>query len=138
MEYIVVDALEEHYPDVKSIAMGKDDIMLVVTGTQDASWHIAATVWKHNAKTNSKEGKFSEELVSPYYSISADPYTGYAFVGTSDYSTNGDVYFFDASGRLVDRFDTQGLNPQKCLFLSIMINFATKHIFLKFTSFCFN
>lgn len=32
------------YLDVKSIAMGKDDIMLVVTGTQDASWHIAATV----------------------------------------------------------------------------------------------
>lgn len=106
------------YADVKSIAMGKDDTMFVVTGGYDENWNIAGTVWRHNAKTNSKIGKFTEEVISPYYSISADPATGYVFVGTSDYKTNGDVYFFDAAGNQIDKFDSQGLNPQKCLFLA--------------------
>ncbi|MDO5442833.1 MAG: YncE family protein [Bacteroidia bacterium] len=106
------------YADVKSIAMGKDDTMLVVTGGYDENWNIAGTVWKHNARTNSKSGKFTEDLISPYYSISADSETGSVFVGISDYTTNGDVYFFDASGKQIDKFDSQGLNPQKCLFLT--------------------
>lgn len=106
------------YADVKSIAMGKGDVLLVVTGGYDENWNIAGTVWKHNAKTNAKIGKFTDELISPYYSISADSATGVVFVGTSDYMTNGDVYFFDVSGKQVDKFDSQGLNPQKCLYLA--------------------
>lgn len=37
---------------------------------------------------------------------------------TPDYMTNGDVYYFDASGKQIDKFDSQGLNPQKCLLLA--------------------
>lgn len=105
------------YPDVKGIAMGRDDTMLVVTGGYDENWNIAGTVWKHDAGTNARLGKFTQEAINPYYSISADPATGSVFVGTSDYMTNGDVCFFDASGTLVAKFDTGGLNPQKCLLL---------------------
>ena len=46
------------------------------------------------------------------YSISFSK--GHLWVGCSDYKTNGDVYLFDAStGKQVDRFDSQGLNPIK-------------------------
>ena len=105
------------YADVKSIAMGKDDILLVVTGGYDENWNIVGTVWKHNAKTDSKAGKFTQTAIANYYSLSADAVTGNVFVGTSDYKTNGDVYCFDASGKQTAKFDSQGLNPLKCIML---------------------
>ena len=104
------------YDNVIKIAMGKDDEMLVVTGDYDENWNIAGTIWKHDASSNSSKGKFTESVISPFYSISADTATGYVFVGTSDYISNGDVLFFDASGKQIDKFDSQGLNPQKVLF----------------------
>lgn len=105
------------YADVKNIVMGKDDELIVVTGVNDENWNIAGTLWRHDAGSNRKAGKFTGSVISPYYSISADPETGYVFVGTSDYQTNGDVYWLDAGGRLLDKFDACGLNPQKALFL---------------------
>ena len=105
------------YSDVKSIAMSKEDVMIVVTGGYDANWNISGTLWKHNAKTNSKAGKFTDAVISPYYSLSADPKTGSVFAGTSDYKTNGDVYYFDTSGKQLAKFDSQGLNPLKCIWM---------------------
>ena len=110
-------AIDLDYTDVKGIAMGKNDELMVVTGSYDENWNIAGTVWRHNATTNSKAGKFSDTVTTPYYSISADPETGYVFVGTSDYTTNGDVWWFDENGKLKGKFDSKGLNPQKVIYL---------------------
>lgn len=107
------------YTDVKNIAMGKDSEFLVVTGDYDGNMEIAGSIWRHDADANSKAGKFTDSVISPYYSISADPGTGYVFVGTSDYTTNGDVWWFDANGKLQDRFDSKGLNPLKVICFSI-------------------
>ena len=46
------------------------------------------------------------------YSISA-ACDGYVYVGCSDYVNTGDVYVFTSEGKLHDKFDSQGLNPQK-------------------------
>lgn len=105
------------YTDVKNIAMGGNDELLVLTGGYDENWNIAGTIWRHDANTNSKAGKITDSVISPYYSISADPKTGYVFVGTSDYTTDGDVWWFDADGSLQDKFDSRGLNPQRVLYL---------------------
>ena len=105
------------YTDVNGIALGKDDTLLVVTGGYDENWNIAGTIWKHNAATNSQEGKFTSEAISPFYSISADRTSGQVFVGTSDYTTNGDMYIFDAAGNRTAKFDVQGMNPIKVLAL---------------------
>lgn len=110
-------AIDLDYTDVKGIAMGKNDELMIVTGSYDGNWNIAGTIWRHNANTNSKAGKFSDTVTTPYYSISADPRTGYVFVGTSDYTTNGDVWWFDESGKLQDKFDSEGLNPQKVVYV---------------------
>lgn len=107
---------DSDYSNVKKIAMGRNDELLVVTGDYDENWNIAGTIWKHDAGSNSRKGKFTESVISPFYSISADTATGYVFVGASDYISNGDVLFFDASGKQIDKFDSQGLNPQKVLF----------------------
>ena len=105
------------YAGVKNITMGKDDILLIATGGYDENWSISGTIWKHKAGTNAKAGKFTDAAISAYYSLSADPETGMVFVGASDYKTNGDVYCFDASGKQTAKFDSQGLNPQKCLWM---------------------
>lgn len=110
-----VKALE--YKDVKSIALSKDGILLVVTGGYNEKWEITGTILKHDIATETSKGLFTEETIERYYSISADPASGHVFVGSSDYKTNGDVLLFDESGKLLDRFDSQGLNPQKALYL---------------------
>lgn len=50
------------------------------------------------------------EIIKPY-SISTDPVTKYVYIGTSDYTSNGDMYIFTPTGKLVNKFDTKGINP---------------------------
>lgn len=103
------------YSDVKSIASGKDDRLYVVTGGYDASWKVCGSIHVLDMKTGRKAGEFCKDQITDYYSICC---TGdYVVVGASDYTTNGDVYLYAADGSLIDRFDSQGLNPQKALLL---------------------
>ena len=117
VETATLSVTDEDYTDVKGIAMGRGDTLIVVTGGYDADWQISGTLWKHDAARDVKAGRFSETAVTPYYSVSADAASGQVFVGTSDYATDGDVWLFDARGRLSATFDAQGMNPQKCLLL---------------------
>ena len=56
-------------------------------------------------------------VVDKPYSLSADPLTGDIYVGTSDYTNNGDMYVFSAAGKLKNRFEV-GLNPMGAYFLT--------------------
>lgn len=103
------------YGEVSGIAMGGEGYLIVACGGYDEDWNISATLWKHDANANIKAGRLTETAVSPFYSISADSKSGDVFVGTSNYTTNGDIYWFGADGALLDKFDTQGLNPLKVL-----------------------
>lgn len=103
------------YGRVAGIAMGAGDELIVAGGGYDENWNIAATLWRHDAGSNTKIGKLTEMPVSPFYSISADPSSGDVFVGTSDYVTDGDVHRFDAAGKYHGKFDALGMNPQKVI-----------------------
>lgn len=110
--YAVTDL---EYSDVKSIVAGEGDDLYVVSGGYDANWQVTGSIYVHDMKTNTTKGLFTEDQITNYYSIS---YTGgYVVVGASDYKTNGDVYLYDKQGRLVKKFDSQGLNPQKAIML---------------------
>lgn len=104
------------YQDVKGIALGKDNQLIVATGSYDAQGRIAASLWIHDAGADKPAGRFSAGTVSPFYSLSADTRTGLVSVGTSDYVSNGDVHVFNSDGEEEFCFDSEGLNPIKVIF----------------------
>ena len=57
-------------------------------------------------------------LIENPYSLSVDRSTGYVYIGTSDYVSDGDMYVFNSQGKLLKMFDTKGLNPMGAYFVS--------------------
>lgn len=51
------------------------------------------------------------------YLLEVDEESGHIYVGTSDYTTNGTIYQFDKSGKLVQSFDSGGINPSAMVFV---------------------
>lgn len=103
------------YADPKCIVEGPDDTLLVAVGETDSNWQVYGAIRVIDMATGADKGLFTEDRIPNYYSLSYS--NAYVFVGTSDYTTNGDMYIYRADGCFVDKFDTQGLNPQKGLFL---------------------
>lgn len=99
------------YTDVKGIAAGPADNLLVTTGSYNELWQVTGTINKYDMKQGAPAGKFVDDAFVNYYSISYS--NGLVFVGISDYMTNGDVLIYDEQGTLLRKIDAQGLNPQK-------------------------
>ena len=51
------------------------------------------------------------------YLLEVDEETGFIYVGTTDYVTNGTIYQFDKNGKLVQSFDSGGINPSAMIFV---------------------
>ena len=51
------------------------------------------------------------------YLLEVDEETGFIYIGTSDYVTNGTIYQFDKNGKLVQSFDSGGINPSAMIFV---------------------
>lgn len=103
------------YTSVSAISKGNDDILYILCGGYDESWNpLPGTVYMHDMKNNRPLGAFVTDgtTLQDAYSISATS-DGYVYVGSSDYINTGDVYVFSSEGRLLDKFDSQGLNPLK-------------------------
>ena len=103
------------YASVSAVAKGADDVLYILCGGYDENWNpLPGTVYRHDMKTNTPLGTFVTDgtTLPDAYSISATS-DGYVYVGCSDYKTTGDIYVFTPEGKLHDRFDSQGLNPQK-------------------------
>lgn len=105
----------EGYADVKCIVEGPDNKMFVALGGYDENWQICAEIKMVGMASAEDLGFFTKDRIINYNSLSYN--RGFVFVGTSDYKTNGDMYLYTADGTFVDKFDTQGLNPQKGLTL---------------------
>ena len=103
------------YASVSGIARGKNDVLYVLCGGYDENWApLPGTVYKHDMTSGKALGAFVTDGTSlpDAYSISA-ACDGYVYVGCSDYVNTGDVYVFTSEGKFHDKFDSQGLNPQK-------------------------
>jgi hypothetical protein len=57
------------------------------------------------------------EITTNVYAMNVDPYNGDIYIGTTDYTTNGDIYRFKADGTFMEKFDCGGINPKKVLFV---------------------
>ena len=51
------------------------------------------------------------------YLLEIDPKNADIYIGTTDYKNTGTIYRFTAGGKLLESFDSEGLNPSKMLFL---------------------
>ena len=52
------------------------------------------------------------------YCMSSDPVTGNVYIGTSDYTSTGDMFIFSAEGKLINQVALSGLNPMGAYFLT--------------------
>lgn len=104
------------YENISGFSMGADDRLYILTAGYDDNWNpLAGTVYVQDARsTVASNVKFVTDgtELDEAYSISATS-DGYIYIGISDYKTNGDICVFNQNGKLYDRFDTAGLNPQK-------------------------
>lgn len=103
------------YKDVKAIARGDENKLLVATAGYDENFQLVATVRQIDMASGTDTGKVIGDTFDNYYSLSFS--CGHIFIGTSDYTTNGDVYVYESNGVFVDKFDSEGLNPQKVVSL---------------------
>ncbi len=52
------------------------------------------------------------------YCMSSDPVTGNVYIGTSDYTSTGDMFIFSSEGKLINQLALSGLNPMGAYFLT--------------------
>lgn len=81
----------------------------------DENWNQTISYFLYDAINNVKKADLplGKEVFQPY-KIAADKRTNTLFVTESDYTNNGDVFYFDINGKKQGQFEA-GLNPIKVL-----------------------
>ena len=100
-------------------------VIYMVYGETDWSTYTTTnTFTSYNAKTGTlTERSFlqnaPEELFSTsIYMMETNPNNGDIYIGTTDYTTNGDVYRFDKNGSFIEKFESGGVNPIHAVFFN--------------------
>lgn len=95
------------------------EILYIIHSQYDSNWNQVISFISFDA-INEKviSNKFITDgtIIPKPYKIGIEPYTGYIYITNSDYKNNGDIYFFDASGKKQYQYSV-GLNPVKALFV---------------------
>lgn len=101
-----------------------NDKLYIIYSQYDANWNQVVSYHVFDAKTEKMlTDKFITDgtPVNKPFSINTDPVNNYIYIGTSDYTNNGDMYIFTTDGKLVKKLDTGGLNPAGAYFASWII-----------------
>ena len=109
--------------DVTKITEGNDELIYGVRSTYDENWQLSNSFFTYNPSNGSiNETSFLKDAPSSFatdaiYLMEVDEETGFIYIGTSDYTTNGTIYQFDKGGKLVQSFDSGGINPSAMVFV---------------------
>ena len=109
--------------DVTKITEGNNDLIYGIRSTYNANWELTNSFFTYNPSTGAiSETSFLKDAPSSFstaaiYLMEVDEETGFIYVGTSDYVTNGTIYQFDKAGKLVQSFDSGGINPSAMVFV---------------------
>ena len=109
--------------DVTKITEGNDELIYGVRSTYDENWQLSNSFFTYNPSNGSiNETSFLKDAPSSFatdaiYLMEVDEETGFIYIGTSDYVTNGTIYQFDKNGKLVQSFDSGGINPNAMIFV---------------------
>lgn len=95
------------------------DKLYILHSQYDANWNQTISYICYDAineKVISNNFITDGTTIAKPYKIGVEPSTGYIYITESDYKTNGDIYFFNASGKKQYQYSV-GLNPVKALFV---------------------
>ena len=113
--------------DVTKITEGPNGLIYGVKSMTDWSTtpaNYTHTFFTYNPSTGSvNESSFLQDVPSALstvdiYLLEVDEKNGFIYVGTSDYTTNGTIYQFDKNGKLIQSFDSGGINPSAMVFVN--------------------
>ncbi|MDL2305553.1 hypothetical protein LJC72_09495 [Bacteroides sp. OttesenSCG-928-D19] len=96
-------------------------IYFVYGDTNWDTYETTNTFFSYNVKTGTLTNRsfltdMPAELTSKsVYMMEINPNNGDIYIGTSDYTTNGDIYRFDRTGKFVEKFES-GINPFGAVF----------------------
>ena len=105
------------------ITEGNDGLIYGVRMVYDANWTPNNSFFTYDPKTGTvNETSFLQDAPDSFattaiYLLEVDENNGFIYVGTSDYVTNGTIYQFDKSGKLIKSFDSGGINPSTMVFI---------------------
>ena len=109
--------------NVTKITEGNNGLVYGVCSTYDSNWQLTNSFFTYDPKTNkvSKES-FLQDAPSSFstdaiYLLEVDENNGFIYVGTSDYVNSGTIYQFDKAGKLIQSFDSGGINPSAMVFM---------------------
>ena len=109
--------------DVDKITEGHNGLIYGVRSTYDADWNTINSFFTYNPmKGTVSETSFLQDAPSSIsstaiYLLEVGGYADFIYIGISDYVTNGTIYQFDASGKLLQSFDSGGINPNAMIFI---------------------
>ena len=109
--------------DVTKITEGNNDLIYGIRSTYNENWELTNSFFTYNPSTGAiSETSFLQDAPSSFgtaaiYLLEVDEESGFIYVGTSDYVTNGTIYQFDKAGKLVQSFDSGGINPSAMVFV---------------------
>ena len=109
--------------DVDKITEGHNGLIYGVRSTYDADWNTINSFFTYNPKKGTvNETSFLQDAPSSIsstaiYLLEVGGYADFIYIGISDYVTNGTIYQFDASGKLLQSFDSGGINPNAMIFI---------------------
>ena len=109
--------------DVTKITEGHNGVIYGVRSTYDENWQLTNSFFLYSPKADEvSHTSFLKDAPSSFatdaiYMLEVDEETGFIYVGTSDYTTNGTIYQFDQSGKFVQSFDSGGINPSAMIFV---------------------
>lgn len=93
------------------------DMLYVLCAGYDENWNVKpGSVFVHDAARNTRVGELITDgtALNDSYSISAT--NEFIFIGCSNYVNFGDIFVIGVSdGKLYDKFDSQGINPQRVI-----------------------
>ena len=99
-------------------------IYLVYSETDWSTYTTTNTFSSYNVRTGTLNNStfmtdMPAELASAsVYMMSTNPNNGDIYIGTTDYTTNGDVYRFDRTGKFIEKFESGGVNPFHIVFFN--------------------
>ena len=111
------------FNDVEKITKGHNGYIYGICSTYDANWQLSNSFFIYNPKGNEvSKTSFLKDAPASFssatiYLLEVDEETGYTYVGICDQSTNGTIYQFDQTGKLIRQFDSGGINPCAMIFI---------------------
>ena len=110
--------------NVSKITEGYNKLIYGVRTVNDENWNPTNSFFICTTKVNEvSETSFLNNVpealkTSTIYLLEVDEETGFIYVGTSDYNTNGTIYQFDQNGKFLRQFDSGGINPSAMVFIN--------------------